>query len=102
MAVGLAVGEGEACCVGDGSASVDCNTECEPVTAGSESINAISIKADAAPIVTFARTVAVPRGPKAVLESVLENSSPALDLPGCSNTTTTRTTHERINSPYKM
>jgi hypothetical protein len=99
---GLGLGEGEACGVGEASASVDCNTECVPVTAGSESINATSIKAAAAPIVTFARTVAVPRGPKAVLDRVLENNSPALDLPGCNNTTTTRTRHARMNKPYKM
>lgn len=100
----LAAGEGEGCGDGDGeaSASVDCNTEYEPVIAGTESVNAISMNAAAAPIVILARTVAVPRGPNAVLESVLEKSSPALDLPGCSNTTTTKTMHERINKPYKM
>jgi hypothetical protein len=102
VAAGLATGEG--CCVGAGvaSGSVDCNTECEPVTAGNESINAISMKAAAAPIVIFARTLAVPRGPKAALERLLENRSPAPDFPGCNNTTTTNTRHDKINSPYRM
>jgi hypothetical protein len=60
------------------------------------------MNAAAAPIVIFERILAVPRGPKAVLDTLLENRSPAPDLPGCSNTTTTNTTHARINSPYKM
>ncbi len=96
-------GAGEGCCFGEGCSSgvVDCKTECEPVTAGNDSINAISMKAAAAPIVVLAKTLAVPRGPKAVLERLLEKRSPAPDLPGCSKTTTTNTTHEKINSPYK-
>jgi hypothetical protein len=61
---------------------VDCNTECDPVTAGNDNINAISMNAAAAPIVIFASTLAVPRGPNAVLETLLEKSAPASDLPG--------------------
>ena len=64
------------------SGLVDCSTECDPVTAGNESIKAISMNAAAAPIVIFARTLAVPLGPKAVLETLLEKSAPASDLPG--------------------
>jgi hypothetical protein len=64
------------------SGVVDCSTECDPVIDGSESINAININAAAAPIVTLANTLAVPRGPKAVLETLLENSAPASDFPG--------------------
>jgi hypothetical protein len=69
---------------------------------GKESIKAISMKAAAAPIVIFARMLAVPRGPNAVLDRLLENKSPAPDLPGCSNITTTKTMHEKINSPYRI
>ena len=97
---------GEGCGVGVGvavaSGSVDCKTECVPVTAGSESINAISMKQAAAPIVIFARMLAVPRGPKAALETLLEKRSPAPDLPGWSRMTMTSTTQARINSPYKV
>jgi hypothetical protein len=59
------------------------------------------MKPAAAPIVIFERMLAVPLGPNAVLETLLENRSPAPDFPGCNRTTTTRITHERINSPYK-
>jgi hypothetical protein len=98
---GLAAGE--ACGVATGSSGVvDCNTECEPVTAGNESINAINMKAAAAPIVILASTLAVPLGPKAVLEMLLENNAPASDFPGCSKTKTINITQERMNSPYKM
>jgi len=81
---GAAVADGEACGVGAGALSglVDCSTERVPVTAGSESIRAISINAAAAPIVILASTLAVPLGPKAVLETLLEKSAPASDLPG--------------------
>ena len=80
---------------------MDCNTEWDPVTAGSESINAISMNAAAAPIVIFDKMLAVPRGPKAVLETELENKSPAPDLPGCNSTTTIKIKHARMNSEYK-
>ena len=98
---GLATGE--ACGVGVGVASgaLDCRTECVPVTAGKESINAINMNAAAAPIVIFDRMLAVPRGPKAVLETELENRSPAPDFPGCNNTTTTNTMQAKMNSVYK-
>ena len=57
------------------------------------------MNAAAAPIVIFANRLAVPRGPKAVLESVLENNAPASALPGCSRITTIRMMHARTNSP---
>jgi hypothetical protein len=57
------------------------------------------MNAAAAPIVIFANKLAVPRGPKAVLDNVFENNAPASDLPGCSSTTTIRIRHERMNSP---
>ena len=78
----VAAGEGAGVGVAVVSGLVDCSTEWEPVTAGSESISAINMNAAAAPIVTFARTLAVPRGPNAVLETLLEKSAPASDLPG--------------------
>ena len=69
------------------------------MSAGRPSINAIKKNAVAAPIVIFASRLAVPRGPKAVLESELEKSAPASALPGCSRITTTRMMHDRMNSP---
>jgi hypothetical protein len=88
--------------VGVASGAVDCKTEWLPVTAGSESISAMSIKAAAAPIVILERMLAVPLGPNAVLETLAENRSPAPDLPGCNRMTTTSTMQAKINSPYKM
>jgi hypothetical protein len=103
-AAGAALAAGDACGAGVGVASgaVVCNTERLPVTPGNESISAMSMNAAAAPIVILERMLAVPRGPNAVLDTELENRSPAPDLPGCNNTTTTSTTHDRINSPYKI
>ncbi len=100
-AAGATVADACGAGVGVASGAVDCKTECEPVIAGSESINANSMNPAAAPIVIFERMLAVPRGPNAVLETLLEKRSPAPDLPGCSSTTTTRTKHDRINNPYK-
>ena len=85
--------------VAAGAAGCDCNTERDPVNTPKPNINAININAAAAPIVIFASRLAVPRGPKAVLESVFEKSAPASALPGCSKITTIRITHERMNSP---
>ena len=98
----LAAGDGCGAGMGVASGALDCKTEWLPVTAGSESISAMSMKAAAAPIVILERMLAVPRGPKAVLETLLENRSPAPDLPGCNRITTTSTMHAKINSPYKM
>ena len=103
VGVGTAV-VGEATGVGvvtGASVTPDCKTELVPVSQGSESISAISMKAAAAPMVIFASRVCVPRGPKAVLETELVNKAPASALPGCSKITRTRTTHARINNPYK-
>ena len=80
---------GDACCAGAGvgvgvaaGALSDCKTDREPVRIGKPSVSAINMNAAAAPIVIFANKLAVPRGPKAVLDSVLENSAPASALPG--------------------
>ena len=107
LAAGEAAGAaGEACCAGAGvgvavgaGALSDCSTEREPLRIGKPSARAINMNATAAPIVIFARRLAVPRGPKAVLDSVLEKSAPASALPGCSRITTIRIKQERINSP---
>ena len=99
---GEVAGEAAGAGVGVASASVVCSTEWDPVTAGNESISAISMKAAAAPIVILERMLAVPRGPKAVLETLLEKRSPAPDLPGCRSMTTTSTRHAKKNSPYKV
>ena len=104
LAAGDAAGAaGEACCVGAGlgvaaGALSDCKTDREPVRIGKPSASAININATAAPIVIFANKLAVPRGPKAVLDSVLENNAPASALPGCSRITTTRITHAKTNN----
>jgi hypothetical protein len=82
--------------------SPDCKTERVPVMPGSDSVKAINMNAAAAPIVTFARTLAVPRGPNAALDTPPEKRSPALDLPGCNNTATTSTIHASMNRLYKM
>ena len=88
LAAGEAAGAaGEACCVGAGvgvadGALSDCKTDREPVSSGNPSASAINMNAAAAPIVIFASKLAVPRGPKAVLDSVLEKSAPASALPG--------------------
>jgi hypothetical protein len=98
----LGAGDGNGAGVGVASGTVDCKTEWEPVTPGSESVSANSMKPAAAPIVIFDKMLAVPRGPNAVLETLLENRSPAPDFPGCKSTTITSTTQDRINSPYKV
>ena len=105
LAAGDAAGaDGEDCCAGVGvgvasGAPSDCSTEREPVRSGRPSVSAINMNAIAAPIVIFANRLAVPRGPKAVLDNVLEKSAPASALPGWSRITTIKTKHERINRP---
>ena len=97
---------GDASAAGDGLGAatgalsgVDSRIEREPVRLGKPSVNAISMKAAAAPMVIFANRLAVPRGPKAVLEIVFEKSAPASALPGCRRITITRIKHDRMNSP---
>jgi hypothetical protein len=97
---GATDGEGDAC-GDDDEPDPGFSTERDPVIAGCESINATSMNEIAAPIVIFARMLAVPRGPNAVLETLLLNIAPASDLPGCKSTTTTSTTQARIKMPYK-
>jgi len=48
------------------------------------------MNATAAPIVIFESSVCVPLGPNAVLETELEKSAPASDLPGCNRIVTTQ------------
>jgi hypothetical protein len=90
LAAGEAAGAaGEGCCAGTGVgvaagalSGVDCNTDREPLRIGKPSVSAINMNAAAAPIVIFAKRLAVPRGPKAVLDNVFEKSAPASALPG--------------------
>ena len=106
LAAGDAAGAaGDACCAGAGVgvavavgalSGCDCKTDREPLRIGSPNASAINMNAVAAPIVIFASKLAVPRGPKAVLERVLEKSAPASALPGCKSITTTRTIQDRI------
>lgn len=97
------VAAGEGCGVGVGvdSGAADCSTEREPVTAGNDNISASNMKPAAAPIVIFDKMLAVPRGPNAVLETLLENRSPAPDLPGCKSTTIINMRHAKMNSAYR-
>jgi hypothetical protein len=106
---GAVVAAGTGCCVGDGVGvavgalcGFDCRTEREPVSVGNESINATSINAAAAPIVILASKLAVPRGPNAVLERLLEKSAPASALPGCRRMLTIKTMQDNMNRPYRM
>jgi hypothetical protein len=107
LAAGEAAGvAGDACCVGAGvgvdtgpGSACDSNTDRDPVRTGRPSVSAINMNAAAAPIVIFARRLAVPRGPKAVLETLLEKSAPASALPGCRRITTTRMKHAKTKRP---
>ena len=78
-----------------------CKTETFPCNAGIEIINAESMKTQAAMIVIFDKTEAVPRGPNAEFEMLLVNNAPASVLPGCSSTELTRTMHAAKNNVYK-
>jgi hypothetical protein len=102
VGVGPAV-VGDGCGVGvaetGASDTPDCKTELVPLMAGKDSERAISMKAAAAPIVIFANSVCVPRGPNAVLETELVNRAPASAFPGCNNTTKIRMTQARMNNP---
>ena len=88
--------DGDATGIGSGSAST---TERDPVIPGDESTSAPSMKSAAAPMVIFANSVCVPRGPKAVLEIELVKSAPASALPGCKSTTPISTMQLRRNNP---
>jgi len=101
VAAGVAVADGE----GDGDATgtvADCNTEFEPVSPGSANNNASSMNEIAAPIVILAKIFCVPRGPNAVLETLLVNKAPASALPGCNRTTTTSTRQDRMKRVYRV
>jgi hypothetical protein len=99
--VGAAVAAGDACGDGAASAPAFCKTERVPEIDGNARIKAHNIKRAVAPIVILASKVCVPRGPKAVLETLLEKSAPASDFPGCKRTTMISTTQARMNRPYK-
>ena len=90
---GLASGDAS-----EAGAVVVSKTERFPVKAGCESKNAESIKVAAAPIVIFDKILSVPRGPKAVLETLLVKSAPASDFPGCNKTVAIKVTQDKINN----
>lgn len=69
-------------CVVSVCSDVVCKTEMLPVKAGIASRSAVSIKVVAAAIVIFDKIVAVPRGPKAALDTLLVKSAPASVFPG--------------------
>ena len=75
-----------------------CSTEMFPCNAGIEIINAENMKTQAATMVIFASTEAVPRGPNAAFEILLVNNAPASVLPGCSRTEPISTMHEIKNN----
>ena len=81
--------------------SAPLRTETFPVNAGIESIRADSMNTIAATMVNFESTDAVPRGPKAALETLLVNKAPASVFPGCNNTAMISTMHARKNIVYK-
>ena len=97
VACGVGVGVGVA--AGACSGIPDCNTEVVPFMKGRDKHNANNMKPAAAPIVILESKVCVPRGPKAVLDTELENNAPASALPGCNSTAMIKTTHARMNSP---
>ena len=77
-----AAGAASAGAAGAGSADVVDKTETPPCNAGIEIKSASTIKQDAATIVIFESTEAVPRGPNAALEMLLVKRAPASVLPG--------------------
>ncbi len=76
-------------------------TDTLPVNAGIARSNAESMNNAAAVIVTFERIVAVPRGARAELDTLLVNNAPASVLPGCNKTAAMSVMHERKKTVYK-
>lgn len=86
------------------AASVDVSglldrTETFPVSAGIDSMSAEIINTHAAVMVTFERTVVVPRGANAELDTLLVNKAPASVLPGCRRTAATSMRQDRKKIP---
>lgn len=95
VAAGISAG-----CSAGASSVDDCRTETFPLKAGIEINRAETMKMQAAAIVIFERTDAVPRGPNALLETLLVNNAPASVLPGCSSTAPISTMQEIKNIAY--
>ncbi len=95
------VAAGASAVVSIGASGLLDKTDTFPVKAGIARNSADNMNVVAAAIVSFDNTVAVPRGLKAVLDTLLVNNAPASVLPGCSKTEATSTRHERKNIPYK-
>ncbi len=101
MVTGAGVSAGAAG-ASDGVSALPCKTDTFPVSAGIEISNAEIMNNAAAAIVTFERTEAVPRGEKAVLETLLVNKAPASVLPGCNSTEPINTIQAIKNKAYKI
>jgi hypothetical protein len=84
-----------------GVAGAELSTDVPPLKDGREINSAEIMNMTAAAIVIFDKTVAVPRGPNALLLTLLVKSAPASVLPGCSKTAPTRTMHDAKNNVYK-
>lgn len=103
---GVAEIAGDVCGEAVGAGVVVVGTPCVSSTdrvpkSGSDKVNARRKNAVAAPIVIFDNSVAVPRGPNAVLETELVNNAPASALPGCNKIEMIKTMHDSANSMYK-
>ena len=84
--------------VSAGASGLADKTETLPVSAGIARNKADIINVAAAMIVILDKTVAVPRGANAELDTLLVNRAPASVLPGCSRTDATSTMQEIKNS----
>jgi len=98
FAFASAVFEFEFDVVSAGASGLADNTEMLPVNAGIARNNADNMNVVAAIIVILDKTVAVPRGAKAELDTLLVKSAPASVLPGWSKTDPTSTIHEIKNN----
>jgi hypothetical protein len=80
-----------------GVSGAELKTETPPLNAGIDIKSAETMNTTAAAIVIFESTVAVPRGPNALLFTLLVNRAPASVLPGCKRTAPTSKMHDRKN-----
>jgi hypothetical protein len=99
--VGAGVGAG-AGAVAAGSLITESPTDLWSNSPGIENRNAVKKNTTAAVIVIFAKTVCVPRGPKAAEFAPPPNTAAASDLPGCKSTKIIKNKHDRMYSPSNM
>ena len=95
---GASVAGAASCSDPAGASEVVCRTETPPCNAGIEIKRAKTMKLEAATIVIFESTDAVPRGPNAAFEILLVKRAPASVLPGCKSTLPINTRQERKNN----